>query len=805
MKKNSVYALMSAIALASAVGFSSCSSTEDEVNVNPGYNPDTGEVPVNFLFNVSTSNTPTTRMSSDNTQALTSASFRGIDDSHIMCFKQTGNGQWLASPTTAASDFEMKSVVTAGSISTEKSSRVLEMALPLKTNTIVFYGRASGRATSATDTDSKNKKGYLEAFDNEDNAIDGYHVESDLNNVYFHLARRLSVTDKAKLLETEKLLATILTCVMNVNRGEEVVTADQTPTGVANKYKFDIPNTDDVYNTPGDATSGIATYGTKNMPWSRYVYGGKSPVDPSHDLWPLEEKLARVYKEMTSIQTAELRNGSGPALISTIQSLWSEVNAVRCADPVNEAEALAKYMAELISLELQRYFTVTTLPGNANNSTVVTGVEFNTPRAIVTNLTATAPNNEKYWPTGGPEMPNAGSFGNISNIALADYLNTFPADFDLPQGATHIKFNANNTDADATTFGAPLNGFYYAINFNSSAAGGGAFTVEDYYYPAELLYFGNSPIRVSDKEHAVNEYPQKTSEWDKESAATSSDPWFEWTANGEVLSSTRSVAMRNDINYGSALLATTVGYTDEVISSSKLEDNNAFIQNRDYDVAESNKEIEIADGSFTLKGILVGGQSPRVGWNFLPVDLTETNERQGFIFDKDITNNGEIKKTTGSEPNYTLVFDNYKAVGDQETVYIALELQNNSNQDFFGRDNIIPNGSNFYLIGELNPAGKEVTSWPTYHALPPYTDGTHMNNVTRIFIQDYMTTAHFKIGKYSLQYAYLTVPDLRSGSVTLGLSVDIKWSTGLSFEVVIGGETNKDPNAGGGGGARPVE
>jgi hypothetical protein len=52
-----------------------------------------------------------------------------------------------------------------------------------------------------------------------------------------------------------------------------------------------------------------------------------------------------------------------------------------------------------------------------------------------------------------------------------------------------------------------------------------------------------------------------------------------------------------------------------------------------------------------------------------------------------------------------------------------------------------------------------------------------------------MTTAKFKIGANSLKYAYLTVPDLRSSSVTLGLSVDLQWSTGLNFgNVLLGGE-----------------
>ena len=51
-----------------------------------------------------------------------------------------------------------------------------------------------------------------------------------------------------------------------------------------------------------------------------------------------------------------------------------------------------------------------------------------------------------------------------------------------------------------------------------------------------------------------------------------------------------------------------------------------------------------------------------------------------------------------------------------------------------------------------------------------------------------MTTANFLIGPNSLQSAYVTVPDLRATQVSLGLSVDIKWETGLTFDDIILGE-----------------
>ena len=53
----------------------------------------------------------------------------------------------------------------------------------------------------------------------------------------------------------------------------------------------------------------------------------------------------------------------------------------------------------------------------------------------------------------------------------------------------------------------------------------------------------------------------------------------------------------------------------------------------------------------------------------------------------------------------------------------------------------------------------------------------------RVFIQDYTTTADFTIN--SLKNAYVTIPDLRATKLQLGLSVDLKWQSGLTFDVPI--------------------
>ena len=158
---------------------------------------------------------------------------------------------------------------------------------------------------------------------------------------------------------------------------------------------------------------------------------------------------------------------------------------------------------------------------------------------------------------------------------------------------------------------------------------------------------------------------------------------------------------------------------------------------------------------------------------------------------------GDDNEGAASAANYTLVWDNWEAknVGKkQRDVYVALEFRNNS-RDFYGENNLIRNGATFYLVGKLDPdEGHSTTDlsdgikWPTNYALPPYDANGNSIHERRVFIQHYMTTATFVIGPTSLQHALVATPDLRSSQISLGLSVDLKWQTGLSFDNVILGQ-----------------
>ena len=719
MKKYLNYAFAGAIALTGAVGLSSCSSSEVTAadNTNPNYDPIDQSVFAQFVFNVSTGNQATTRQSSAATQAVTSETFRGINNAALFTYKLGTDGKHLATATVADRFIDLGSPIASSTITSANSHRVLEMSLPINTNTMLFYGKAPEGTASSAET----QKGYT-AYDLYGHLDDytlaggtGDNAGKDISAANFELGTRMTADNLTKYEEIKKLLGGVLTCIINTKiAGTDHVALSAEHYGVA---------------VAADEYPAVVT-------WADYVNAsGTSPVETTKELYALEIKLAEVYKALTTIQTAqgELRAGYGTAILHTIEDVWTVINSVQCATPFSKGEAVAKKLAELIHVEINKYSV----------STMVTAF-----------------NADGLWPTA--------THPTVAGIGSED-LSQFPMAYAVPSGAAHYDWKSTEKI------------FEYVTNYNTSSVGGGSgFTVDSYYYPAELLYFGNSPLRVSGTEHKEPTYPNGVSNWQDDSK------WSDdWDKDKHVVSTTRSVAMRNNINYGSALLKTTVGY-----KALTLNDNNHAIQKaKDPTLAEGDepdKEITVDATSFQLVGVIIGGQYKKVGWDFTP---KTTGNTQGYIYDKAIPEGANgIPGTvnTPSNPNYTLVFDNYKAGGyAQDEVYVALELKNNTHQDFYGKHSLIRHGDSFYLVGKLD---SPTISWSglgqvsTDHPLPPYdADGNSIETV-RVFMQDFMTTANFWFYPNSLQQALLTVPDLRHSSLTLGLSVDMSWSTGISFE-----------------------
>ena len=521
------------------------------------------------------------------------------------------------------------------------------------------------------------------------------------------------------------------------------------------------------------------TVPAQGVKWVDYADGsGLSPLETTHERYPLEDKLAYLYKRITTIRSAspnnEVRDGSGSATLFMAKELLSVLNDIRRAVPTSEAEALAKFFAnEVFTRMTTQYFRVTT----STDGLSITNVSFQETSTIATAFlteqnSVYKPNNGVptgfYWPTQG----------QMSAVASNDPAK-FPLEYNIPLGAAYIAF-------DETT-----HCFYYPQSFNVSQMGmpEATYNAKNYFYPAELMYFGNSPVRVSNEDQTVSDYPNGSgtaaSHWENDNS------WGNAWSVSSVAVSTRAVAMKNDIQYGSALLSTQVQYATGVTS---MKDNNHAIQK--YwnptltDAEEPDNTITVDNNSFLVTGIIIGGQPKAIDWDYLP----KMGTTYGFIYDRAIP---AAAQTIGSAtPNYTLVLDNFLAAsqsgagiytaGTQSKVYVAIEFQNNTGKDFYGNASLIRNGGYFYLVGCLDPTGEGGGSitWPTDRPVPPYTAEGASQQIKRVFIQDFLTKAVFKLSQDSLKSAYLTVPDLRSSTMSLGLSVDLNWETGLNFDDV---------------------
>ena len=185
--------------------------------------------------------------------------------------------------------------------------------------------------------------------------------------------------------------------------------------------------------------------------------------------------------------------------------------------------------------------------------------------------------------------------------------------------------------------------------------------------------------------------------------------------------------------------------------------------------------------SFTVTGLLIGGQPDAAQYEFLP-KTTSTNK---VIYDSylDTNTGGELPADNSKTvTNYTLVLDNYTVKDTQDKVYIALEMT--ADKSFYGLSGFIKAGEKFYLIGELDPTSTSLDpiDWTKQIS---FESGDTGYGKDRVFIRDAVTTATFTIGQNALQKAYSTIPDLRSTQMLFGLSVDLEWKEGLNFHVII--------------------
>lgn len=758
--------VLSALAL---VALAAC-QREAKVADNPTYDPENKTVNTQFIVNVSTgTGSPDTKQTASDTQQ-SFADFRGIEAAHVLAYSldYTGvNGDTYMYKASDASskatrDFDVGNMVTTSDISSADTRRIIELALPLETNSILIYGKAPKTGDNVNE-----RQGYVD--------YSGTALNSTLDNVKFQIHTRL--INPTAFERTGDLFGRMLTGIMNA--GRVVETADigykmgTNESSRDNTYSFWWPIDDESKNWDATGTHADYTLYQGSQTWKQY--GDQYKEDPTQ-LNALEAILGEAYSQVMYLNGTspkeELRAGSAASVARLVGDMFNVVQRVRNATPTSPREYIAQLVAEEAFKRASYFFTYDVSTRTMN---------FKTREEIMQGVTNFIPGrNPDYYSS---VTEDAFYYKKISDSDTRTAYPGFPLNLHLPMGAAIMKFMEVGPE------GQKYRVVLYETNIPTYGMGDSStpFAIENYLYPAELVYYTNSSIRTSDTAAERSNYPATPGLWsDSANWGTSM-----WTGN-KVSSTTRSVAVSKPINYGTALLKSQFAY-----NTNEIEDNNAGVHN-----GEANNKISVSGDSkpFLVSGIIIGGVDKSVGWNFLP----NGDGFKYFIYDNlggedPIAIPKYTSDLTFSEAIYTCTWDNYDknlAYNAQSKVYIGLELVNNTGQDIWGELNLIRNGGTFYLVAELDPTNDvaltnlkkngvvNLTRSDFYY--PPFDENGATINVPRVFMQDYVTSAKFTFGKESLKHAYVTMPDLRAGQVSLGLSVDLTWQPGLEFTAEMG-------------------
>lgn len=459
------------------------------------------------------------------------------------------------------------------------------------------------------------------------------------------------------------------------------------------------------------------------------------------------EKFAKGILKFTAPETEATATSGISAVLVTVKK-EDTTSPAALLNILNGVAGVEGWATATDGTELNKLYTKYTSAkaGSANSILLILQSLYNNLGGIVTGANADAQTVAKAIRAKIEESFNktTGTDGYVTLAYKETGVSKYPNNINLPDGAVELSFNTTS------------NQFTYAAT--SGLTGLTTLDASKICFPASIYYFQSSDLAATAKEMEANQWPNTTTKWTGTAA-----PWLKaentladgWTAS--VQPTTRSIAMRQNINYGVANLATTVK-----CGAASLADNTGLSVT---DPSEFAGTVAVPEAGFPVSGLLIGGQPTKVGFNFQPASNDAFDQT---IYDNNLT--GIVAKNgTASAVNYTIVLPNDKGrtATDQNTVNVAIELTNKSGVAFRGADGIIPAGGKFYLVGKLEPKTKALTGV----------------DKPAVFMSDYKTTLNLTIT--SLKNAYNTIPDLRSTKLQLGLSVDLDWQTGIQFDVNI--------------------
>lgn len=318
----------------------------------------------------------------------------------------------------------------------------------------------------------------------------------------------------------------------------------------------------------------------------------------------------------------------------------------------------------------------------------------------------------------------------------------YPGNLGLPDGAAVYQWDSENKQFAVMT----------QTSSTSNITGIGR-----YAYPPELFYYGNSQIRTSNTAVSIRQYSSGKTTWE--------DMLSLYVDNDEVTRSTKSLAIKDALQYGVARFQATVNPVPSVLKDSK------------------GNNVTVTPTSFPITGIIISGQHP-VGFDFkIPENSASSEDPTGtgielFVYDHHIqSEDGQIflSSTTETPAFSTLVLQSqdYKAdAPDQSDVTVILEFENNSGQDFYGENKMVVfQGTKFYLIGKLKLNSAENAG------------SVDDDTKKRIFTQDHTTEVSMTIN--TLAQAYNVMPNILSGRMELSVEMKLKWVEATPTTVIL--------------------
>ena len=357
-------------------------------------------------------------------------------------------------------------------------------------------------------------------------------------------------------------------------------------------------------------------------------------------------------------------------------------------------------------------------------------------------------------------------------------LDGYPANLNLPDGAAYISWNTTSNEFEIATDKSNLSAL-------------AVYSVENLVYPPSIYYFANSRIMTHDEkmegtdEQIETELQNIFQNTDRTQWGTESN----WTCGHSAVTPTATIVLDQPKSTGSSDFFFTGARVDAETTVVGIAKSLQYAVSRlDFTISASTSTLQDADGTsievtgnaFPVTGILVAGQKD-VDWKFEPV--TTAGAQEHTIYDSSFT--GQYMTTSPqTTPLRTLVLETAK----DQTVYVAVELQNNSGQDFVTGNNkrLVPQGCKFYLIGKLTlVTGGSGTNDDPYQYVTGYDANDPANN--RAFRQDHVTKADFTVK--TLANAYNVIPDFSADQLEFSLGV-LDWKMSTPVDLEFGGAVN---------------